>query len=60
MTLPGPDHGCWEAPHLAHPTADALRPRARGVAEVFPMDRDGVFGAPFFVHRREKFRGVDR
>ncbi|MEU7647503.1 2-hydroxychromene-2-carboxylate isomerase [Streptomyces huasconensis] len=34
--------------------------RARGVEALLDVDRDGVFGVPFFVHRREKFWGLDR
>ncbi|MFJ2847503.1 2-hydroxychromene-2-carboxylate isomerase [Streptomyces griseofuscus] len=34
--------------------------RARGVRALLDVDRDGVFGIPFFIHDREKFWGVDR
>ncbi len=34
--------------------------RARGARALLDVDRDGVFGVPFFVHGREKFWGVDR
>lgn len=33
---------------------------AAGTTCLLDMYRDGVFGVPFFVHRREKFWGVDR
>lgn len=33
---------------------------AAGTQCLLAMYRDGVFGVPFFVHRREKFWGVDR
>lgn len=48
------------APGRLARAADDPRLRARGVAALLAMDRDGVFGVPFFVHRREKFWGVDR
>lgn len=34
--------------------------RARGVDALLALDRDGVFGVPFFVHRYDKFWGTDR
>ncbi|GAA2244832.1 2-hydroxychromene-2-carboxylate isomerase [Streptomyces amakusaensis] len=34
--------------------------RARGVSALLDVHRDGVFGVPFFVHRYDKFWGVDR
>ncbi|WDG27624.1 DsbA family protein [Streptomyces sp. CA-278952] len=34
--------------------------RARGVEALLAMDRDGVFGVPFFVNRRDKYWGIDR
>ncbi|WP_326686073.1 MULTISPECIES: DsbA family protein [unclassified Streptomyces] len=34
--------------------------RARGIAALRAVDRDGVFGVPFFVHGRDKFWGLDR
>lgn len=34
--------------------------RRAGAEALYECYRDGVFGVPFFVHRREKFWGVDR
>ncbi|GGR42222.1 2-hydroxychromene-2-carboxylate isomerase [Streptomyces netropsis] len=34
--------------------------RARGLDILREMERDGVFGVPFFIHRRDKFWGIDR
>ncbi|OCC07770.1 2-hydroxychromene-2-carboxylate isomerase [Streptomyces sp. PTY087I2] len=34
--------------------------RMRGLGFLREMDRDGVFGVPFFIHRRDKFWGIDR
>lgn len=34
--------------------------RSRGVKAPLDVDRDGVFGVPFFVHGRHKLWGVDR
>ncbi|MGC4809235.1 2-hydroxychromene-2-carboxylate isomerase [Micromonospora sp. DT228] len=34
--------------------------RADGIVALRRIDRDGVFGVPFFVHGREKFWGLDR
>ncbi|HZN18967.1 MAG TPA: DsbA family protein [Micromonosporaceae bacterium] len=40
--------------------ADDDEMRGRGVKALLEVDRDGVFGVPFFVHGRHKFWGVDR
>ncbi|MFI9152067.1 2-hydroxychromene-2-carboxylate isomerase [Streptomyces sp. NPDC053367] len=34
--------------------------RARGVQALLAVDRDGVFGVPFFVDRYDKYWGTDR
>ncbi|WP_431775000.1 2-hydroxychromene-2-carboxylate isomerase [Streptomyces cucumeris] len=34
--------------------------RARGVEALLAVDRDGVFGVPFFVDRYDRFWGTDR
>ncbi|MFI8940240.1 2-hydroxychromene-2-carboxylate isomerase [Streptomyces syringium] len=39
---------------------DDERLRARGLDILREMERDGVFGVPFFIHRRDKFWGIDR
>ncbi|NYT96274.1 2-hydroxychromene-2-carboxylate isomerase [Salinispora sp. H7-4] len=44
---------------LAGAAEDAVL-RVEGVQALLAVDRDGVFGVPFFVHRRQKFWGVDR
>jgi 2-hydroxychromene-2-carboxylate isomerase len=40
--------------------ADDEALRRRGLDALVDIDRDGVFGVPFFIHGREKFWGVDR
>lgn len=40
--------------------ADDRQLRARGVQALLAVDRDGVFGVPFFVDRYDKYWGVDR
>ncbi|MFH9263222.1 MULTISPECIES: 2-hydroxychromene-2-carboxylate isomerase [unclassified Streptomyces] len=44
---------------LAH-AADDPEIRRRGVDALRAVDRDGVFGVPFFIHRHDKFWGSDR
>ncbi|MFV8132317.1 2-hydroxychromene-2-carboxylate isomerase [Streptomyces syringium] len=39
---------------------DDERLRTRGLDILREMERDGVFGVPFFIHRRDKFWGIDR
>ncbi|GAA4548849.1 2-hydroxychromene-2-carboxylate isomerase [Amycolatopsis samaneae] len=39
---------------------DDPRLRAKGVAALLDLDRDGVFGVPFFCCGTEKFWGLDR
>ncbi|MEU5267230.1 2-hydroxychromene-2-carboxylate isomerase [Streptomyces hygroscopicus] len=34
--------------------------RRRGIEALRAVDRDGVFGVPFFIHRHDKFWGLDR
>ncbi len=43
---------------VGHPDDPALR--ALGTAALLDVYRDDVFGVPYFVHRRERFWGVDR
>jgi 2-hydroxychromene-2-carboxylate isomerase len=40
--------------------ADLDEMRRRGVEALLAIDRDNVFGVPFFIHRSQKFWGVDR
>jgi len=40
--------------------ADDPDVRAEGTRALLAIDADGVFGVPFFVHRRDKYWGVDR
>ncbi|MEV5241991.1 DsbA family protein [Streptomyces cinnamoneus] len=40
--------------------ADDAEVRQRGLVELRKVYRDGVFGAPFFIHRHDKFWGSDR
>ncbi|MGI5458722.1 2-hydroxychromene-2-carboxylate isomerase [Streptomyces sp. CA-249302] len=47
-------------PKTAENAADDERIRAEGVRALLDIHRDDVFGVPFFIHRRQKFWGVDR
>ncbi|MBC2903688.1 2-hydroxychromene-2-carboxylate isomerase [Streptomyces cupreus] len=40
--------------------ADDEQARAAGLDALLAADRDGVFGVPFFVHRHDRYWGVDR
>lgn len=40
--------------------ADDPAVRAEGVAALLAVERDGVFGVPFFVHDHDRYWGVDR
>lgn len=40
--------------------ADDPEIRRRGVEALRAVERDGVFGVPFFIHRHDRFWGTDR
>ncbi|WP_049572542.1 2-hydroxychromene-2-carboxylate isomerase [Streptomyces sp. SBT349] len=40
--------------------AEDRETRERGLTALREVERDGVFGVPFFIHRRDKFWGLDR
>lgn len=40
--------------------ADDPEIRRRGVEALRAVERDGVFGVPFFIHRHDRFWGLDR
>jgi 2-hydroxychromene-2-carboxylate isomerase len=40
--------------------ADDESARRRGVATLLDIDRDSVFGVPFFINRTQKYWGIDR
>jgi 2-hydroxychromene-2-carboxylate isomerase len=44
----------------ANGAAEDERVRRLGVEALLAIDRDDVFGVPFFINRRQKFWGVDR
>ncbi|UGY94200.1 2-hydroxychromene-2-carboxylate isomerase [Streptomyces gobiensis] len=48
-----------DAERVANASDDAEL-RRRGVAALTRSYKDGLFGVPFFVHRRDKYFGVDR
>lgn len=45
---------------LAREAAEQDDMRRRGANALLAIERDGVFGVPFFIHRSHKFWGVDR
>ncbi|MGW4754214.1 DsbA family protein [Streptomyces chartreusis] len=47
-------------PDAAEHAADDEQIRAEGVRALLDIHRDDVFGVPFFMHRRQKFWGIDR
>jgi 2-hydroxychromene-2-carboxylate isomerase len=47
-------------PHEAIGAADDPELRRLGTLALLDIYRDDVFGVPFFVHRRDKYWGVDR
>ncbi|MER5944128.1 DsbA family protein [Streptomyces sp. NPDC001928] len=47
-------------PAAAEKASDDDHVRAEGVRALLDIHRDDVFGVPFFIHRRQKFWGIDR
>ncbi|MYV58306.1 isomerase [Streptomyces sp. SID4931] len=47
-------------PEALATAADDPDIRRRGVEALRAVDRDGVFGVPFFIHRHDKYWGSDR
>ncbi len=48
------------APDAVRGAVDAETVREEATAALLHLDRDGVFGVPFFIAGREKFWGIDR
>jgi 2-hydroxychromene-2-carboxylate isomerase len=58
ITAIGADLGLDPAALATAPDDPAVR--RQGLRALLDIDADGVFGVPFFIHRRDKFWGLDR